>query len=238
MTTYTTSTTTTVKTVTPLLTSYIRLTVYSYLSTEEQLLKVAVLNKATRRQLLMVRQNKREQYERSVKIIVKGEETLAWPVPRYIFDFADRLSVQTVTPFKRRGQVLESLFREMPSRFNDFSVKLMTNELPPELVNQVVKRELKFQDILLYNVTAEYSDKMDSMLMSSRSLRMFRCCFRQIFPKPITNDTVSEIELLQLEEVDMSGVKGNQVFKADRLKALSVSKCSLKQRQLGEITSN
>ena len=78
----------------------------------------------------------------------------------------------------------------MPSRFNDFRVKLMTNELPSELVNQVVKREMKFSDLILYNVVnTEYTDKVDSMLKSTRALRMYKSNFRQIFPRPMTNDT-------------------------------------------------
>ena len=85
----------------------------------------------------------------------------------------------------------------MPSRFNDFKVKLYSNELPPvEMINQAVKREMKFSELLLFNVNAEYTDKVDALLKSTRSLRVFNSYFRQLFPREITNDVSNEIELL------------------------------------------
>ena len=126
-------------------------------------------------------------------MVVKGEESLSWPIPRYIFEFADKLIIQTIIPFKRRGLLLDQLFKELPSTFNEFKVKLLTSELPNDLVNHVVKREMKFSDLLIYNVTVEYSDNVDSMLKSTRALRVCRSTFRQIFPRKICNETENEI---------------------------------------------
>lgn len=85
----------------------------------------------------------------------------------------------------------------MPSRLNDFRIRLfIANELPNELVNIAVKREMKFSEIVLFNITAEYTDRIDSMMKSSKALRLCKSHFRQIFPKEMTNDTINEIELL------------------------------------------
>lgn len=109
---------------------------------------------------------------------------------------------------------------------NHFKVKLISNELPLELVNLTVKRELKFSDMILYNVKAEHSDRVDSFLKSTRALRVYRSHFRQIFPKPMTNDTENSIEVLQLEDVDFR--VQNSVLINDNLKALSLTQTLLK----------
>jgi hypothetical protein len=125
----------------------------------------------------------------------------------------------------------------MPSRFNNFKVKLYTNELPPgEMINQVIKREMKFSEILLFNVNAEYTDRVDSLLKSARRLRLYNSFFRQIFPRDMTNEVVNEIEVLQLEGVDFQAK--NTLFRSDRLKALSLKKSQFKPKQLQDIVSN
>lgn len=116
---------------------------------------------------------------------------------------------------------MEALFRDLPSRFSDFGLKFLTNELPNEVVTQVVKRQLRFSDLFLFNVTAEYTDRIDSVLKSTRNLKLYKCQFRQIFPKDMVNETPNEIESLQMEEVDLR-VK-NTLFSCDKLKALSLS---------------
>ena len=109
----------------------------SYLSSGELLHKVALLNKQTRRQLISSSgaASSRIFPERTVKLTIRGEDNMRSPLPQGPIDFADRLVIQTLVPFKGRGQLLEALFREMPSKFNDFRVKIYANELPVELVN-------------------------------------------------------------------------------------------------------
>ncbi|TNV81421.1 hypothetical protein FGO68_gene7059 [Halteria grandinella] len=222
------------------LTSYLRLVVFSYLGTDDLLFRVALLSRQTRRQVINSEGHavtSRLFTERQVKIVIHSEEQARRPYPRGVVDFADKLIIQSVSPFKCRGQVLEALFREMPSRFNNFKVKLYSNELPPaEMINQAVKREMKFSEIFLFNVNAEYTDKVDSLLKSTRNLRIFRSYFRQIFPRDMTNDVPNEIELLQLDEVDFQAK--TTIFRCDRLKALSLKKSQFKQKQLQELTSN
>jgi hypothetical protein len=52
----------------------------------------------------------------------------------------------------------------------------------------------------------------------------------------MTNDISNQIEALQLEEVDFR--VQTKVFKADRLKTLSLKQCLLKEDQLCEMSSN
>ena len=66
--------------------------------------------------------------------------------------------------------------------------------MPTDLVSLIVKREIKFSDLYIYNLTTEYTDKIDSLLKSARNLKVFRSSFRQIFPKAMLNDTTNEIE--------------------------------------------
>ena len=66
-----------------------------------------------------------------------------------------------MAPFKGRSLILEALFRILPPKFDDFRVKLFANELSTEVISQIIKRDLKFSDILLYNVNTEYTDKLD-----------------------------------------------------------------------------
>lgn len=61
---------------------------------------------------------------------------------------------------------------------------------------------MKFSEILLFNVSAEYTDRVDSLLKSARTLRIFQSHFRQIFPREMTNEVTNEIEVLQLDEVE------------------------------------
>jgi hypothetical protein len=89
------------------------------------------------------------------------------------------------------------------------------------MVNQAVKRDMKFSELVLYNVTTEYTDRLDSLMKGARSVRLCKSTFRQIFPKEMTNEAENEIELLQMEEVDFR-VK-NTIFRGDRLKALSLN---------------
>lgn len=130
-------------------------------------------------------------------------------------------------PFKGRAKLLETIFEAMPARLARECVKLYSNELPSELVTVAVRREMKFSELLLCNLSCEYSDKMDSLFKQTRSLRIFKSSFRQIFPRPMTNETRNEIEVLQLEDVDFK--VQNTLFKAcDRLQALSLCRTALK----------
>lgn len=122
-----------------LLTNYLRLVVFSYLGADDLLYTVARLNRQTRKQIINSEGNlvtSRLFAERTVKIVISSERQARMPYPRDIVDFADKLIIQSTSPLKCRGQILEGLFREMPSRFNNLKVKLYSNELPPvEMIN-------------------------------------------------------------------------------------------------------
>lgn len=158
--------------------------------------------------------------ERTVKLVLR-EETAA-SVPRYIIDFSDRLIIQSTAHFRGRAKALEVLFKELPSRLSEYRVRLViANELPPEVTSQVVKREMKFSEIVLFGVTTEYTDRLDSLLKSTRVLRLGKCHFRQIFPKEMTNETSNEVEVLQMEEVDFR--VSNSLFIGDRIRSILLS---------------
>jgi hypothetical protein len=91
-----------------LLTSFLRMVVFSYMSTNELFTKISALNRASRQQLLtrgnkgavVPCKNKNEGAvsfknfsERTVKILLKSEECLLWQRPSYLYEFADRLII-------------------------------------------------------------------------------------------------------------------------------------------------
>ena len=213
-----------------ILATYLRAIIYSYMNADEQLNKIAVLNKQSRKQLIHQNDSRSSTKllfkERTVKIVVK--QSLSSSCPTYILNFADMLIIQSVVPFKGRTAAIQSIFREMPSRLNECRVKLFSNELSTELINQVVKQEIKLSVLLLCDVTAEYTDRLDSMLKSTRNLRIYRSTFRQIFPKCMQNDTCNDIETLHFEDVDFR--VENSVFNNDRLKVLSLCGSLLRKK--------
>ena len=89
------------------------------------------------------------------------------------------------------------------SLFEDRIKILIANELKSnELLTLITHlRQIKFNEIRLYNVTAEYTDRLDQMLKSTRHLKLFKCNFRQIFPKPMTNEVENIIETVHMEDV-------------------------------------
>ena len=84
----------------------------------------------------------------------------------------------------------------MPDRFVDFKIKLYINELSIEVINASLKREIKFSELFLYQISTEYTNNMDSFMKSTKNLIIYKSSFRQIFPKPMTNDTENCIESL------------------------------------------
>ena len=65
-------------------------------------------------------------------------------------------------------------------------------------------------------MTTEYTDKLDQMLKSARHLKLFKCNFRQIFPKPMTNEVESIIETIHMEDVYMK-VNNTLLNRCDQL---------------------
>ena len=112
----------------------------------------------------------------------------------------------------------------------------MSNELPAEFVAEAANREVRFNELILCNVKCEHSDRVDSLLKSARTLRIFRSHFRQIFPKAMTNSTENHIEILQMEDVDFR--VNNSVFSAEHLRALALKGAVLRPTQLGDISSH
>ncbi len=85
-------------------------------------------------------------------------------MPNYLFEFADRLVIQSVHSFKGQSSVLAGLFSRIPDNLIEFRTKLfLSGDFPIDLVNLIVKREIKFTDLYIYNMTTEYTDKLDSM---------------------------------------------------------------------------
>jgi len=189
---------------------------------------VALLNKTSRRLLLS-----RTPIERTVKLVVR--EGL-YTIPRGPMEYADNLIIQSLSAFKSRGSLLEALVRELPAHLASFRVTLMSNELPSEFVAEAVSRELRFKELILCNVKCEHSDRVDSLLKSARTLRIFRSHFRQIFPRAMTNSTENNIEILQMEDVDFR--VNNSVFNAERLRAIALKGAVLRPTQLCDIASH
>ena len=174
-----------------------------------------------------------------MKLVLKDESCAAWPKPKYLFDFADRLIIQSVLPFRDRPTVLASLFTDIPDRLAcTFRLKFYFagEHLQTDLQQLLLKREVKFTDLFLYNITTEYTDRLDSVLKQARSLRIYKSQFRQIFPKPMINETRNEIETLAFEEVDFR-VKNTILLTADRLKVISLKQTQLRPQQLEEVAS-
>jgi hypothetical protein len=99
----------------PTLTSYLKLLIYSYLSTSEQLHQVALLSSTTRNQL--VSQTTRLFTERTLTLTLT--ERACATIPRYLLSFADRVSIQAVASFRGRPAALEALFQSIPSRLSN-----------------------------------------------------------------------------------------------------------------------
>jgi len=81
-------------------------------------------------------------------------------------NFADKIIIQSVLPFKDRNTVLASLFGNMPERLaSTFRLKLFYGgeHISADLIQVLVKREIKFSDLFLYNITTEYTDRLDSL---------------------------------------------------------------------------
>ncbi len=62
---------------------------------------------------------------------------------------------------------------------------------------------------------------MDSFLKSTKTLRLYRSNFRQIFPKEMTNETRNIIETIYLE--DVSFLVKNTLFKNDNIKSIALA---------------
>ena len=62
---------------------------------------------------------------------------------------------------------------------------------------------------------------MDSFLKSTKTLRLYRSNFRQIFPKEMTNQTRNIIETIYLE--DVSFLVKNTLFKNDNIKSIALA---------------
>ena len=115
--------------------------------------------------------------ERTVKLVLKDESCTTWPKPSYLFSFADRLVIQSVLPFRDRHSVLTSLFSDIPDRLAcAFRLKFYFagDHLQTDLQQLLLKREVKFTDLFLYNITTEYTDRLDSVLKQARSLRIYK----------------------------------------------------------------
>jgi hypothetical protein len=174
-----------------------------------------------------------------VKLVLKDDSCALWPKPSYLFDFVDRLIIQSVLPFRDRPTVLASLFTDIPDRLAcGFRLKFYFagEHLQTDLQQLLLKREVKFTDLFLYNITTEYTDRLESVLKQARSLRIYKSQFRQIFPKPMINETRNEIESLAFEEVDFR-VKNTILLTADRLKVISMKQTQLRPQQLEEVAS-
>jgi len=141
--------------------------IFSFLSAEEQLHKVALLDKSSRRSLL--EKSSTTFKERTVKLVVKE----GLPIPKGPLLFANNLIIQSLSPFRGRGNLLQSIVRELPDRLTHFKITLISNELPAELVSEAVSREVMFNEVILCNVKCEHSDRVDSFLKSTKTLRIF-----------------------------------------------------------------
>ena len=132
--------------------------VYSYLNTDDLLFRVARVSKKER---VMVRDS-RMIGNKQVRISIK-ESTVAASTTalEYIFDFSDRLILQSTGNFKQRNQLLSTVLSRMPLKFCEHRVRLYVNEISPDVISVCCQREVEFQEVYLYGASLEYTDKVD-----------------------------------------------------------------------------
>jgi len=94
-------------------------------------------------------------------------------------EMADSLVIQSLHSFKERANLLLRLFNEIPQSLTEDRINfLIANELGPELLTLIISRQIKFNDLRIYNISCEYTDKLDSMLKQTRHLTIYKCNFR------------------------------------------------------------